>query len=41
MRGKIGISDPVVLSNGNIGCLFECGEMNPYERIDFINLTLK
>ncbi len=33
-------SDLVVLSDGTIGCLYECGEKHPYEKIAFARVTL-
>ena len=39
--GPAAYSDLVALSNGNVGCLFECGENSPYERIDYVNFELK
>ena len=37
--GPSAYSGLAVLPDGNIGCLYECGENNPYEKIVFVRLT--
>lgn len=39
--GPAAYSDLVVLPSRNIGCLYERGEKNPYERITFANFSLQ
>ncbi|MEW6234584.1 MAG: sialidase family protein [Candidatus Omnitrophota bacterium] len=39
--GPSAYSDLVVLPDGTIGCLYECGEKSPYETITFARFSLK
>ena len=38
--GSAAYSDLVMLDGSTVGCLFECGENNPYERIEFARFPL-